>query len=414
MSVPGGMAHGSDKKSVSGRDLKECTVRISVDSIKEFDVGNAIQDIESKTGKMSINAFIPRGNDTFEITFDNRDRLQCLSSGISINGKQYQATPISNEYVVVSIMYLPVYITDDDIVSALSSKGVEVCSPVKRHTYKGTSVADGTRLVKVKFPPNMVSLPYVMSFDTLEGKRYFRVVHNNQVYVCGKCFSPDHGTKTCPEIECYRCREFGHMKSDCKTVKCIGCLKFPQMCLCEDLVDNDEISSDDKVENQTIRGEPKETDDADDDGFEDRREEEAILWASGISKRDESMSSDVSDDDEEDLTSENESLVGVESSMEIQNQVMSSENKETTEIPESDKSVINGNEKCESASVNDIADVECVMENQSVQLEDSKDEKMKTDNKKKAKPMKRRRRLVTKPNISNIKQNGDKIKKPKK
>ena len=69
---------------------------------------------------------------------------------------------------------------------------IELVTPIYRRRYKGTNIADGTRYVRVKFPPEIKSLPYSMKFKTVEGVEYFRVLHDNQIKVCYNCMSANH------------------------------------------------------------------------------------------------------------------------------------------------------------------------------------------------------------------------------
>ncbi len=58
--------------------------------------------------------------------------------------------------------------------------------------YPGTDIADGTRYLRVKFPKEVVSLPYSTKFDTEEGMQHFRIMHDRQVKTCRLCMNPGH------------------------------------------------------------------------------------------------------------------------------------------------------------------------------------------------------------------------------
>ncbi len=54
-------------------------------------------------------------------------------------------------------MHLPVYVTDEEIWDKLRVWGVvTTISAVKRRYYPGTTITDGTRFVRVKFPKEIV------------------------------------------------------------------------------------------------------------------------------------------------------------------------------------------------------------------------------------------------------------------
>ncbi len=58
---------------------------------------------------------------------------------------------------MVSFFNLPSYIEDEEIIQKLISWGVTPTLPVRRRYYPGTTVADGTRFLRVKFPKEVVS-----------------------------------------------------------------------------------------------------------------------------------------------------------------------------------------------------------------------------------------------------------------
>ncbi|KAL0151793.1 hypothetical protein M9458_052944 [Cirrhinus mrigala] len=102
----------------------------------------------------------------------------------------------------------------------------------RRQLYPGTNIEDGTRFVKVRFPREIVSLPYSTKLETAEGPQFFRVMHSNQVKTCKLCMSPDHLVKDCPDFRCYKCEERGHFARDCDAVRCPECRNFLNKCEC--------------------------------------------------------------------------------------------------------------------------------------------------------------------------------------
>lgn len=66
-------------------------------------------------------------------------------------------------------------------------------------------MADGTRFIRVKFPKEMVSLPYNTHFETEEGAQIFRVIHDQQVKICRIFSRAEHEKKDCPQLTCREC-----------------------------------------------------------------------------------------------------------------------------------------------------------------------------------------------------------------
>lgn len=107
-------------------------------------------------------------------------------------------------------LHLPNYIKDDEIIQKLVDWGVSPIFPLRRRYHPGTTVAEGTRFLRVKFRQDIVTLPYNVKFDTEEGPKYFRVIHGDQLKTCRICASTDHEKKDCPKYTCRDCLEQGH------------------------------------------------------------------------------------------------------------------------------------------------------------------------------------------------------------
>lgn len=134
---------------------------------------------------------------------------------------------------MVSFLHLLNYIKDDEIIQKLVDWGLNPILPLRRRYYPGTTVADGTRFLRVKFPQDIVTLPYNVRLDTEEGPKNFRVIHDGQLKTCRICASTDHEKKDCPQYTCRECLEQGHFAWDCQAPRCQSCEKTWMRCTCE-------------------------------------------------------------------------------------------------------------------------------------------------------------------------------------
>ena len=212
---------------------KECSVKVHDINVKRFKADCVIKAAENVCGENTILAVVPNeGENSYEVTTDTEQNALRLTRGLVINSNSFDCTFQFNEIVMVSFLHLPAHIPDSDILDKLTKKGCEIRSEVYRRVHPGTQIADGTRYVKVKFPPGMASLSWSMKFDTGFGERYFKVVHNNQRALCNMCQSPFHKYRQCPELICHGCDEQGHKISECRAEKCSQCNRLPMKCFC--------------------------------------------------------------------------------------------------------------------------------------------------------------------------------------
>lgn len=221
---------------------KEATITIKVVDNHTITAGDIIGCIEDAIVKGCVYACIPRAADGYEVTVSNKAIAERLAQGVKCGEKTFQCNLLVSDTVVVSFLHLPAYILDEEIEEKLQKIGIKILSPIQRRYYKGTNVADGTRIVKVKFPKNIPSLSYLMKFDTVFGSQLFRVIHNDQAKVCALCYSQDHLMIDCEQYTCYKCEGRGHMKKQCTATKCVNCGLFPKRCQCSE---DDEDESDD-------------------------------------------------------------------------------------------------------------------------------------------------------------------------
>ncbi len=154
-----------------------------------------------------------------------------LMDGLEIKGAKCEVKKLQEREYEVSFMHLPAYLEDGNIMDKLEGWGVTPTSRIRRRYYTGTEIEDGTRFVRVKFPKEVVSLPYSTRFEMAEGTQHFRIIHNRQVKTCRLCMNPEHILKDCPEFQCYKCEQ-GHFARDCRAVKCPDCLGILDKCQC--------------------------------------------------------------------------------------------------------------------------------------------------------------------------------------
>ncbi|XP_041352754.1 uncharacterized protein LOC121371148 isoform X2 [Gigantopelta aegis] len=213
---------------------KECTVVVDVGDNRKMAAGDLIQFLSEQVGDV-IHACVPKGPGRHEVTVDDVVQARIISNNdsLEVNGMKMKTKLLHSDSVVVSFLHLPTYISDDEIEERLKSTNIELITPIYRRFYKGTHNAYGTRYACVKFPPDVKSLPYSMTFDTVEGVEFFRVLHDSQSIVCCNCMSDSQAIRDCPNITCYFCKEMGHVVRHCKkTFLCQKCGNSFDGCVC--------------------------------------------------------------------------------------------------------------------------------------------------------------------------------------
>ncbi|KAG7509508.1 hypothetical protein JOB18_046241 [Solea senegalensis] len=85
------------------------------------------------------------GMDKYKITMTNAVGKSRLLDGFKIGTTIVMAKELNNDELVVSFLTLPTYISDQEIIDKLHGWGVSAISPIKRRTWPGTNIADGTR-----------------------------------------------------------------------------------------------------------------------------------------------------------------------------------------------------------------------------------------------------------------------------
>ncbi|CAG2241705.1 unnamed protein product [Mytilus edulis] len=185
-----------------GRSIKEKTVLVDVGDNRNIKAADVIANVEKEVGEGTVLACVPKSGNSYELTLTDKDALDLI--------------------------------VDTEIREKLLEFGVILKSPIKRKMHPGTDVANGTRYVVVRFPPERQSLPYTLKLSTgVSSFEYIRVVHDEQKRVCTQCFETSHVYANCPDNICYKCKRFGHLARACETPPCETCHKVLSYCRCE-------------------------------------------------------------------------------------------------------------------------------------------------------------------------------------
>lgn len=195
---------------------KENTVELFLK--EKLDLNRLVDEIELQCGVGSVFACVTTGPNTYELTMVDALSADMLKPGFYAEDKEVKVETLYEGSVVVSVMDLPAYIPDSQIITKIKSYDIKILSEIHRRLLEREDeslVEDGTRYFRVKFPEGFTCLPYALKFETLRGMKYFRVIHNGQVKVCYNCLSPDHVRRNCPKNMCFVCKKMGHISFDC-------------------------------------------------------------------------------------------------------------------------------------------------------------------------------------------------------
>lgn len=212
---------------------KEATLTMKVNDPEKITVLMIIKAVEEKTGIGKLYGLRKKTNLDYELTMEHEMDCEKLTDGLLVDGQFCEIKKLCTTERMVSFLHLPNYIKDNEIIQKLVDWGVIPILPLRRRYHPGTTVADGTRFLRVKFPKEIMTLPYNARFDTEEGPKYFRVIHDQQLKTCRICASTDHEKKECPQYVCRECLEQGHIARDCQAPRCQSCEKTWMRCTCE-------------------------------------------------------------------------------------------------------------------------------------------------------------------------------------
>jgi hypothetical protein len=210
---------------------QESTVTVNLSDNGQLTASSVINSIEESCGAGAVFACVPKPGNMYEVTMADRSSVQIVLDGVQVNDCTLVCREVVQTSMVVSFMHLSAYVLDEEISQKLLDLKVELLDDIKRHYYKGTQVADGTRYVRIRLPTNVKSLPYSMKFYNGKSYEFAKVLHNNQIRVCSECLSDDHLYKQCPLFTCHRCGGQGHTRRQCKATLCPKCREFD--CVCE-------------------------------------------------------------------------------------------------------------------------------------------------------------------------------------
>lgn len=125
---------------------KEATVIVDLAEVRDGVVQDIIKEVNKKIGGGKVLAIRPRQGKEYEITLINEEECDKLEDGMMIKQQFCEIRKLQSREYVVSFMHLPAYMDDRDILDKLEAWGVTPSSSIKRRTYPGTEIADGTRL----------------------------------------------------------------------------------------------------------------------------------------------------------------------------------------------------------------------------------------------------------------------------
>ncbi|CAC5423429.1 unnamed protein product [Mytilus coruscus] len=137
--------------------------------------------VEAEVGEGVVEACVPKSGNVYEITLKELEAVDLLCDTMfKVNNVKFKPNPVFSKQKTVSFLNVSYYVTDEEITKKLEDFGAELISPIKRRMHPGTTIADGTRYVLIRFSEFRQSLPYSMKFSTgVNSHEYIRVLHDN-------------------------------------------------------------------------------------------------------------------------------------------------------------------------------------------------------------------------------------------
>lgn len=305
---------------MTGNIKKEMTVTLETEAIEGLNVLKLIKIIKELIEPGSLLALRPGQNKTFEATFDKTEACEILEDGLIYEGQKTETKRLFKPEVMVSFLHLPPYVGDRDILQRLEKWGVEPILPLRRRFYPGTDVADGTRFIRVRFPKDIVSLPYSTRFETSDGPLYCRVIHDRQVKICRLCMSPDHMLRDCPKFTCRDCLQQGHYARECNAARCTDCQRTLIKCTCLSAEEEEATAEDKELQEGREEGSPKDAADVrsetDGETVDLRAEKETEVRQAQMEPHEQVEERGSTDEDEED----NMDIDGTEDKKHLENE----------------------------------------------------------------------------------------------
>ncbi|CAC5385394.1 unnamed protein product [Mytilus coruscus] len=137
----------------ANRTVKEQTVLVDVGDNKNVSALSVINSVEAEVGEGVVEACVPKSGNVYEITLKELEAVDLLcDTGFKVNNVKFKPNAVFSKQKMVSFLNVSYYVTDEEITKKLEDFGAELISPIKLRMHPGTTIADGTRYVVVRFP----------------------------------------------------------------------------------------------------------------------------------------------------------------------------------------------------------------------------------------------------------------------
>lgn len=178
-------------------------------------LGDIKNEIEQQIEDNYITVFQEIGAHEYLIELARATHVdELIEHGFDVEDFHFRCHPPHGYYLNVSVMGLKAFISDEEVITKLSTYG-EIKGDVIRLKYKQdhelAGVENGNRLIRMVLTAQ--SIPYSLQI----GGEWCRIIHNNQQLICSNCHEPGHSRKNCPSIECRTCKSLGHISYHCPT-----------------------------------------------------------------------------------------------------------------------------------------------------------------------------------------------------